>query len=297
MKPSTAGFVAVPGGRVWYELHGGGPGLPLLTAHGGPGVSHEDLEGLLDLCPDRPVVFYDQLGAGKSDAPDDVGLWTLPRYVEEMECVRAALGFERFHVLGQSWGTILALEYTLARQQRVAGLVLASPYASMRRHRLDQARLLAALPAGLRASIERLIDARAFQSREFRAAIKQVHALHYCRRQPWPEPLLRSVQTYNDSILQVMWGPNWLHTEGTLKGFERAERLPELQMPVLFTCGRFDEVSEQTVDRYCGLTAHASKAVFESSGHMGHVEEPERFAAAVGAFLREADATGARHPP
>jgi len=109
------GFVAVPGGRVWYRSVGA-DGIPLLCLHGGPGFPHDYLEELEGLAPGRRVVFYDQLGCGRSDRPDDPSLWTVDRFVEELAVVRESLGLERLHLFGSSWGGMLAIQYVLDRQ-------------------------------------------------------------------------------------------------------------------------------------------------------------------------------------
>src|ERR1700734_192694 len=109
------GFIEVPGGRVWYRSVGEG-GTPLLCLHGGPGFTHYYLEPLEALADRRQVIFYDQLGCGRADRPTDPGLWTVDRFVQELADVRAALGLERMHLFGSSWGGMLAMQYTLDRQ-------------------------------------------------------------------------------------------------------------------------------------------------------------------------------------
>ncbi|MGH2651639.1 MAG: alpha/beta fold hydrolase, partial [Actinomycetota bacterium] len=99
----SEGTIPVPGGTVWYGTIGDG-GIPLLCLHGGPGMSHDYLDTLADLADRRMVVFYDQLGCGQSERPDDPSLWTIERSVAEVAAVREALGLERMHLFGNSWG-------------------------------------------------------------------------------------------------------------------------------------------------------------------------------------------------
>jgi proline iminopeptidase len=101
---ATEGMLDVPGGRVWYRRIGGGPGIPLLALHGGPGGTSCRFEALTPLADERPVIFYDQLGSGRSDRPADTTLWRVERFVDELEAVRRGLGLERLHLLGHSWG-------------------------------------------------------------------------------------------------------------------------------------------------------------------------------------------------
>jgi proline iminopeptidase len=133
------GCVAVTGGRIWYRV-GGGEALPLVAVHCGPGMTHDYLEPLEALADERPVVFYDQLGAGKSDAPDDIGLWANERMIDELGRLLDALNLARVHVLGQSWGTIVAAEYALKRPDRLAGPILADPCLSIPRYVAGAAR-------------------------------------------------------------------------------------------------------------------------------------------------------------
>ncbi|MFA5301678.1 MAG: alpha/beta fold hydrolase [Bacteroidales bacterium] len=112
------GNVKVPGGNIWYKIVGAGKnGIPLLTVHGGPGAPHQYLNPLQALADQRPVIFYDQLGCGRSDRPTDPALWTVERFVEEL------------HILGQSWGSMLAVEYVLRKKPiGIRSLILSGPY-------------------------------------------------------------------------------------------------------------------------------------------------------------------------
>lgn len=124
-------FIPVVGGRVWCRIAGIGDRIPLLALHGGPGIPHDYLEPLVEVADERPVVFYDQLGCGRSDRPDDPSLWQIGRFVAEVSQVREALGLARVQILGHSWGTILAADYALHQPLGLVSLVLASPALSV----------------------------------------------------------------------------------------------------------------------------------------------------------------------
>src|SRR6266850_4943415 len=113
------GFIDVPGGRVWYRVVGKGHRTPLLLLHGGPGAPSYYLKPLAALGDERPVVFYDQLGCGRSDRPDDSTLWTIQRFIDELATVRKALNLKEVHILGTSWGTMLATDYMLMKPEGV----------------------------------------------------------------------------------------------------------------------------------------------------------------------------------
>src|SRR5690242_4613650 len=118
--------LAVPGGRIWYKVSGSGTATPVILLHGGPGYSSYYLKSLDSLGTDRKVVRYDQLGGGKSDPFTDTTQFTIAHFVRELDSLRAALGFDRVHLYGHSWGTILGFEYYRAYPQHVASLTLAS---------------------------------------------------------------------------------------------------------------------------------------------------------------------------
>src|SRR5271169_2012507 len=144
------GYVSVTGGKVWYQVTGDGKGVPLLVLHGGPGCPHDYLEPLRYLADERQVIFYDQLGCGKSDRPEDVTLWTVERFVDELVTVREALGLDRLHLFGSSWGGMLAQQYVLDRQPELQSLILCGSPASMIRWVKDCDELLAAGPDEVR---------------------------------------------------------------------------------------------------------------------------------------------------
>lgn len=286
------GKVAVPGGDVWYRIAGKGDGVPLLTMHGGPGMTHDSIDSLVDLSGDRPVVFYDQLGSGRSDRPDDPSLWRIGRFVEEVAAIRAALGLERVHLLGQSWGTTLAVEYMLDRPQGVVSLTLASPCLSIPRFTEDCVRLRAALPDDVRATLESSEAAGTIASPEYAAAVMEFYKRYICRMWPWPDSLVRTLTGANMDVYHTMWGPNDFTPTGNLKDYDATPRLGEVDVPVLFTCGRYDECTPEATTAFARAMPGAEIAIFEDSAHMAHVEQREAFMAKLGGFLQRAEHTG-----
>src|SRR5690348_230327 len=125
------GYIRVTGGLVWYKVVNPGNGIPLLTLHGGPGSPHDYLEPLEKLANERPIIFYDQLGCGKSERPENESLWQRSRFVEELGEIRKALKLEQVHLFGHSWGTMLAIDYALTKPDGLISLILASPALSI----------------------------------------------------------------------------------------------------------------------------------------------------------------------
>ena len=203
------GYVEVPGGRVWYRIAGADrPGTPLLCLHGGPGMPHDYLEPLEDLAARRPVIFYDQLGCGRSDRPADDSLWTFDRFVEELAVVRAALGLERPHVFGNSWGGWLALQYTLDRRPPLASLILSSCPPSVPRWIADCAELRAQLDEPVRAVLDGHEAGGYFSCPEYQWAITQFYRRHLCRQDPWPACVERTFAGLGGDVYGTMWGPS-----------------------------------------------------------------------------------------
>lgn len=177
------GFISVDGGRIWYRCVCR-DGIPLLVLHGGPGAGHDYLEPLEALAADRPVVFYDQLGCGRSDQPDDPSLWRLERFVAEVSRVREALGLERMHLFGQSWGGWLGIEYLLSHPRGVVSLVLASTSASIPQFVAEAAWLQAALPPDVYRTLQRHEATGDLRHPAYEAAVSEFYRRHVCRLDP-----------------------------------------------------------------------------------------------------------------
>jgi len=292
---SETGFIDVPGGRVWFRSVGDGEGIPLLCLHGGPGFPHDYLEELEGLGDRRRVVFYDQLGCGKSDRPDDMTLWEIDRFVEELAVVREALGLERLHLFGSSWGGMLALQYVLDRRPRLESLVLASSPASSRRWTADCTRLLEAFPATMRETIRRH-EAHGFTGcLKYSAALLPYYKRHVCRLDPLPEYVHRTFAAIdrNPEVYFTMNGPSEFHVVGTLKHWDIIHRLGEIRVPTLVTSGRYDEATPLIAQTVHDGIAGSRWVIFEESSHMAHAEEPERYMHVLDGFLTDVESRAA----
>jgi proline iminopeptidase len=285
------GYVPVTGGRVWYRVVAGGTGIPLVTVHGGPGGVHDYLEPLEALADERPVVFYDQLGAGKSDALDDVTLWTNERMIDELGRLLDALDLGRVHLLGHSWGTIIAAEYAVQSPGLLASLVLSNPILSIPRYVAGAKVLRAGLPAQVRAVLDRHEAAGTTDSAEYEAAAMEFNRLYLCRLDPWPDVLVRAFSQLNEAMSERMSGPNEFTATGTHKDYDGTKHLGELAVRTLFLCGRHDETRPEETSWYRSLVPGAELVVFEDSSHMPHLEEPERFRQVLRDFLHRAEGT------
>ena len=283
------GYVTVPGGRVWYRIVGSSNAIPLLLLHGGPGGTSRGLRPLEALADERPVVFYDQLGCGRSDRPKDKNLWRVERFVEELQALRSTLGLERVHILGHSWGSMLAVDYMITQPKGVQSLVLAGPAVSIPRYLEGVKALRAQLPQEVQDVLARHETAGTTSSKEYQDAAMVFYRRHLCRLDPWPPEMSMTDNSFGTEVYNEMWGPSEFFATGPLKDYDRTGQLGKLRLPVLFTAGRFDETTPEQAEWYRSLVPGARLVVFENSGHMTMLDEADRYVQVVREFLRTAD--------
>jgi proline-specific peptidase len=288
----TTGHIPVTGGNVWYRRSGSGERVPLLLLHGGPGAASYYMEPLAErLAAHRPVVVYDQLGCGRSDRPADTSLWTVDRSVQELEQVRAALGLDRCHLLGQSWGGWLAIDYMARQPEGIVGLVLASTSASIPQFMAEARRLIEQLPEPASSTLISLGERGAYDDPDYLAAVDVFYHRHLCRADPWPEALVKSVEQMDGNpVYLTMNGPTEFDVIGLLRDWDRSADLHRIASPTLITVGRYDELTPACAQTILEGVPDGRLVVFEESAHIAHLEEGERYAEVVEAFLREAEA-------
>lgn len=287
-KEESSGFIQVTGGRVWYRIVGADmPGTPLLVLHGGPGAPHDYLETLEALTDERPVIFYDQLGCGFSDRPSDTALFTVSRFVDEVQQVCTALQLSEFHVLGQSWGGMLAIEFAL--QKKPAGLrsmILSAPLISTQRWIADQEMWISKLPEQIRETIKKHEQNKDFESPAYQEAMMHFYQKHLCRMDPWPECLTRTMEKMGVDVYQYMWGPSEFTMTGTLADADLSARLSEISVPVLLTCGEFDEATPDAIRDFHSMFPNSEYFIFADASHSHHLEKPDKYIAVVRSFLK-----------
>lgn len=292
--PVDEGFVPFRGYRTWYRAVGSDEGghLPLLVLHGGPGFPHDYLEPLEALAErGRRIVFYDQLGCGRSDHPHDPSLWTTSLFVEELATVREALGLAHVHLYGQSWGGMLALEYVLDRPAGIESLVLADAPASMPQWIEETNRLRTALPAEIRRVLDESEAAGTTGSPAYQEAMMAFYQRHVCRTDPWPACAMRSFAQVaeNPEVYATMIGPSEFHVTGTLRDWDVSARLGEIQLPTLVIGGRHDEATPAITEAVHRGIRGSRYLLLEGSSHFGHIEEPAAYLRAIVDFLEEVE--------
>ena len=281
--------VEVTGGSVWTARLGPSDGTPILLLHGGPGAASYYMIPLAErLAEHRPTIVYDQLGCGRSDQPDDTSLWTVDRSVEEVDQVRAALGLERCHLLGQSWGGWLSIEYMTRGATGIERLVLASTSASIPEFMAGARGLIEQLPEPHRSVLIELGDRGDYDHPDYLAAVDVFYHRHLCRMEPWPEALVQSGQQMDgNQVYLTMNGPTEFDVIGLLRDWDRTADLGRIRVPTLVTCGRYDEITPSCSETITRGIPDARMHVFEESAHCAHLEEADDFARIVEAFLSE----------
>ena len=292
---STEGTIPYAGGETWYRIAGDGeePGkLPLVCLHGGPGALHDYLEPLDELAATgRRVVFYDQIGCGRSwteSKPPD--FWTVDLFVREVQAVRDALGLDRIHLFGSSWGGMLAMEYALTKPSGLASLVLSSSPASIPVWEAETGRLRSELPADVQAVLDEHEAAGTADSPDYQAAQAAFYERHVCRV-PYPDCVLRSFAglAEHPDVYMTMQGPNEFVITGTLKHWDISERLGEIEVPTLITAGAHDEFTPVQAEALHAGIPGSELVTFENASHMQFVEEPERYRRLVAEFLERVE--------
>ncbi|MFZ1176931.1 MAG: proline iminopeptidase-family hydrolase [Mycobacterium sp.] len=280
------GMIAVPGGKVWFTRVGGGAGLPLLAIHGGPGLPHNYLHSLERLANEREVIFWDQLGCGNSECPSNAELWTMERSMAEMDAVVKALGLNRFHIFGNSWGGMLAQQYVLDVTSGAVSLTISNSIASIPEFSNMVARLKSDLDSTTQSAIDRHEAAGTTYSAEYQAAIRTWNETYLCRVRPWPAELQEAFRNMGTEIFETMFGPSDFHIVGTIRNWDVFERLAEIALPTLVLAGRFDECVPEHMREMHQRIPGSRFELFESSAHMPFIEEPERFDRVMREFLR-----------
>jgi len=288
------GTVDVPDGRVWFQRNDqGGPGLPLLCLHGGPGMPHDYLEPLAELADERPVVFYDQLGCGRSPVSDHRISWTVERFLMELEGVRRALELTDVVIFGNSWGGMLAMRYMLGRPVGIAGLVLSSAPPSVSRWLADAARLRAALPQPVQDVLTTHEESGFYGCPEYQGAVAEFYRRHLCRLRPWPDCVERTFAGLGGEAYLEMWGPSEFGpVTGALRDWELLPQVPGITVPTLVTCGRYDEATPEHMAALAEALPDAELAIFEASAHMAFLEERDSYLDRLRSFLRRFDDPG-----
>ena len=283
------GHLKVPGGRVWFKSVGDGDLPPLLVVHGGPGFAHNYLTPLEDLASERRVIFWDQLGCGRSETPSDSSLWTMERSLREVDAVREQLNLDRHHLFGNSWGGMLVQQYVLDRRPDLVSLTVSNSLASMARFSEDTNRLKGELPQEVQDTIDYHEDREYYACPEYQGAIALWYQTYICRMRPWPAGLEESFAGVGMDIYLTMVGPSDFKVIGNLKDWDIFDRLHEISLPTLLVAGRYDECTPEHMRLMHEQIPGSRFALFEDSAHMPFWEERTQCIQTINEFILNAE--------
>jgi len=280
--------------QVWIKRVGNNPKLKLLLLTGGPGFSHAYLEVMDSYLPAEGVeyYYYDQLETGESDKPNDPDLWTLARYVDEVDQVRRAIAGtkDNFCLLGHSWGGLLAMEYALAHQDEMKCLVISNMMASIPAYNAYAKNVLE--PRMNQAVLKQILSMEASgkteQPQYMRLLMPNWYEQHILRRpaEQWPEPVTRDFPKMNRRFYVTMQGPSEMGASGRLVNWDRFADLKRIQVPTLVISGTHDTMDPAYMAAMAKQLPHGELAA-TNGGHMDMYDDQPTYFAKLIAFLRK----------
>ena len=242
--------IETPKGKfhVWTKRFGNNPSIKVLLLHGGPAATHEYFECLESFFPREGIefIYYDQLGSAYSDQPSDTSLWNVPRFVEEVEQVRKALGLNKdnFYLLGHSWGGILAMEYALKYQENLKALIISNMMSSCPEYEKYADEVLAKqMDPAVLAEIKQIEAKSDFQNPKYMELLSEhFYTKHICRipAEQWPDPVNRAFKNLNQQVYAIMQGPSEFGISGKLEKWDRSSDLPKITVPTLVVGSQYD---------------------------------------------------------
>jgi proline iminopeptidase len=289
--------VSTPTGeyKVWVKRFGNNPRLRLLLLHGGPGATHEYLEACDSYLPGAGVeyYYYDQLGSGFSDQPDEPSLWDLDRFVDEVEQVRQALGLDSgsFVLYGQSWGGILAIEYALRYQRHLRGLVISNMMSSVPAYNAYAEQvLMPQMDQAALAEIKSLEAAGEIENPRYMELLTEQHYVHHVLRMPeadWPDPVQRAFAHINPAIYVSMQGPSELgiSADAKLAEWDRSGDLSSIEVPTLVIGARYDTMDPAHMQQMAERLPAGRYLHCPNGSHLAMYDDQQTYFAGLTDFL------------
>jgi proline iminopeptidase len=286
--------------KVWTKRVGHNPRIKLLLLHGGPGATHEYFEPFDCWLPEAGIeyYYYDQLGSHRSDQPDIPELWELPRFVDEVEQVRQALGLsaDNFFLLGHSWGGILAIEYALAHPRHLKGLVISNMVASIPAYnRYAHRVLMPTIDPAVLAEVQALEAAQDYENPRYMALLVEHHYVHHVLRLPhdeWPDPVNRAFAHLNPKVYVPMQGPSELGASGKLLNWDRDADLHRIPVPTLTIGATHDTMDPAHMAAMACAMPRGRHLLCPNGSHMAMVDDQAVYMKGLIAFLQEIGSAG-----
>jgi len=289
--------IETPNGKfnVWTKRFGNNKRKRLLLLHGGPGATHEYFECFESFLPSEAIefIYYDQLGSAYSDQPKDTDLWTLNRFIDEVEQVRQALGLntENFYLLGHSWGGILAIEYALKYQEALKGLIISNMMASCPEYDAYAENVLAQqMDPAVVEEIKNLEAQGEFQNPRFmELLIPNFYMKHICRLQEWPDPVNRAFARLNQEIYITMQGPSEFGMSGRLESWDRKADLKDISVPTLVIGAQHDTMDPDHMQWMSEQVQNGSYLYCPNGSHMCMYDDQDTYLNGLIKFIKAID--------
>jgi proline iminopeptidase len=283
--------------NVWTKRIGNNPRIKVLLLHGGPGFTHEYLEAVDSYFPGAGIEYYhyDQLGSYYSDQPDDPDLWELPRFVDEVEQVRKALGLgpDNFYLLGNSWGGLLAIEYALAHPEHLKGLIISNMVSSIPAYN-DYAKtvLMPEMDPTVLSEIQHLEATGDTANPRYMELLMPHHYQKHILRMPpenWPEPVLRTFKHMNPKVYVPMQGPSELGAGGKLVNWDRSGDLSKIAVPALIIGARYDTMDPKHMEWMAAQIPNARYLYCPNGSHLAMYDDQKIWFDGVIDFIHDVD--------
>jgi proline iminopeptidase len=283
--------------NVWTKKVGDSPSMKVLLLHGGPGFTHEIYENFADYLPKEGIEFYyyDQLGSYFSDQPNMDGLLSNERFVDEVEQVRQALGLtpDNFYLYGQSWGGILAMEYALAYQDKLKGLIISNMMASIPDYNTyANDVLMADMAPAVLAELEAMEAAEDYSNPRYETLLMENHYVDHILRAPsneWPAPVLRSFSHMNPDVYIPMQGPSELGASGIIGEWDVKDQLKNIRVPTLVIGAQYDTMDPAHMQWMASEIQNARSAIMPNGSHLSQWDDPSNFFPALINFIKDVD--------
>ena len=281
--------------NVWTKRVGNNPKVKVLLLNGGPGATHEYFECFENFLPAKGIefIYYDQLGCGNSDNPNDVAYWDLSRYVEEVEQVRKALNLDanNFYVLGHSWGGILAMEYALKYQQNMKGLIISNMMSSCPEYGKYADEVLGKqMNPEILAQIQKIEADKDFTNPKYmELLLPNFYEKHVLRlpAKDWPEPVNRSFAKMNNSLYVTMQGPSEFGIAGKLENWDRTNDLKNITIPSLVIGATHDTMDPKFMGKMSTLLPKGSFLLCPNGSHMAFYDDQQTYFKGLISFLNK----------
>ncbi len=280
------GYVSVQGIRLYYKIFGEAKKGTVLCLHGGPGATHDYMLSLADLAGfGYRTVFFDEFGCGKSELPKNLTSFTIEYGVEEVEGVRQALNLGKVHLIGSSYGGLLAIAYALKYQKNLKSMVTIGGLHSVPLTVAEMERMKSQLPPDVVATLEKYEALGEYENPEYLRAVEVFYRRHLCRLEPWPKELVYSLEHISKPVYHTMNGPNEFTIVGNMRYWDVTDQLHRIRVPTLVTGGRYDEVSPKVARGIHKGIKRSKLVIFPNSSHLPMWEQREEFISVVRKFL------------